>query len=180
VDAGRLVTVGTERDLVNVGSIQLGVALDADGLILAPHYRAEEDAFRLLARLASRVERGRGNRCLVQTSHPRHRVIEALRSGHPTDFLVATLEMRKREGFPPAAELVAVGVKRAADNADQELRTAAGDRSEVLGPAEDRDAMRWLIQGADLRPVRVRMRSLVQSWRDGGATVRVDADPIDL
>lgn len=180
VETGRLVTVGTERDLVGIGRIQLGVVVDADGLILAPHYRAEEDAFRLLARLASLVVRGRGNRCLVQTSRPHHQVIEALRSGHPTEFLVTSLRTRERDGFPPATELVALGLKRAPEAADDDLRTAAGDRADVLGPAADRDALQWLLQGADLRPARVRLRSLVQSWRDGGATVRVDADPIDL
>lgn len=178
--AGRLVTVGTERDLAGFGRIQLGVAIDADGLILAPNYRAEEDAFRLLARLASLVERGRGNRCLLQTSHPHHRVIEGLRSGHPSEFLMTSLAMRERAGFPPATELVALGLKRAPGDADDALRATTGDQADVLGPAVDRDTLRWLVQGGGLRPVRVRLRGLVQSWRDGGATVRVDADPIDL
>jgi hypothetical protein len=37
-----------------------------------------------------------------------------------------------------------------------------------------------LLQGADLRAVRVRLRTLVQRWRDAGHTVRIDADPLDL
>jgi primosomal protein N' (replication factor Y) len=179
-ESGLPVLVGTERDLVGSGTFDVGLVVDADGLLFAPHYRAEEDAFRLMARLASQVVRGRGNRCLIQTSHPRHRVIEALRSGHPSDFLEHSLTEREREGFPPTGQLLAVGLKHAPEDADATLRLAAGSDGSVFGPAVEHDVEQWLIQGTDLRPVRVRLRRLVQSWRDGGATVRIDADPIAL
>jgi hypothetical protein len=54
------------------------------------------------------------------------------------------------------------------------------DRAQVLGPADHRGRMRWLLQGSDLTSARVAVRSVVGRWRDGGARVRVDADPIDL
>ena len=43
-----LVTVGTERDLIGVRNVGLAVAVDIDGLTMAPHYRAAEDGLRLL------------------------------------------------------------------------------------------------------------------------------------
>jgi len=52
------------------------------------------------------------------------------------------------------------------------------DDATVLGPAVDGDATRWLLQGRDLRPVRVRLRGLVQQWRDVDTRVRIDADPV--
>jgi len=180
VDARRLVTVGTERDLAALPAIDLGVVIDADGLIFAPHYRAEEDAFRLMARLATRVRRGSGNRCVVQTSHPHQRVIDGLRSGHPGPFMAATLDQREMEGFPPLTELLAVSLKRAPDDADKVLRALVGDGGEVMGPASSGDSARWLVSAPDLRGLRVRLRSGVQQWRDAGATVRIDADPMDL
>ncbi|MET0830781.1 MAG: hypothetical protein ABWY62_00235, partial [Acidimicrobiia bacterium] len=52
------VLVGTEADLPAVGMVDLAVVVDADALVLAPHYRAEEDALRTLARVAATVGRG--------------------------------------------------------------------------------------------------------------------------
>jgi hypothetical protein len=49
----------------------------------------------------------------------------------------------------------------------------------VMGPIPAGDRSRWLLQG-DLGGVKTEMRRFVQRLRDSGATVRVDADPIDL
>lgn len=179
VGDGGAVVVGTERDLPSVGAVDLAVVIDADALILAPHYRAEEDALRTLARAALTVGRGRGRRCLVQTGQARHRVFATLRHGHATDFLRTLLAERELAGFPPVSQLLAVEVTGAAPSSDAELREAAGT-STVLGPAGTDGAQRWLVSGADLRPVKLRLRGLVQRWRDAGMRVRIDADPVRL
>jgi len=62
---------------------------------------------------------------------------------------------------------------------EHQLETVAG-RAEVHGPAERQGRVRWLLQGRDLQGPRLMLRRLVQDWRDAGARVRVDADPIDL
>ena len=160
------------------GSVDLAVAVDVDGVMLAPHYRASEDALRVVARLAGKVERRSGNRTMVQTSMPDHPAIAALRSGHPMEFLRAEIARRSAAGFPPTGELMAIDVRNAPDGADTALREAGG--SVVRGPASAGEGMRWLLEGSDLREVKIRLRSLVQSWRDAGARVRVDVDPIDL
>ncbi len=198
MDSGAQVRVGTERDIPYVRRaartsddradgapepgrrIALAVVIDSDTLILAPHYRAEEDALRTMARVALTVDRGRGHRCLIQTGQYRHRVFEALRSGRPTDLLRDLLSEREDGGFPPVTELMAIEITGPAPEADAELRSAAGAGIGVHGPAPSGEAIRWLVSGNDLRPLKVLLRGQVQRWRDGGAKVRIDADPVRL
>jgi primosomal protein N' (replication factor Y) len=177
-ESDRSVLVGTERDLPTAQQVDVAAAVDIDGVMLAPHYRASEDALRLVARLAGKVRPGSGNRCMVQTGMPDHEVIAALRSGHPMPFLRSELGHREGDGFPPMGELVAIDVREVPDGADAALRETVG--AGVHGPAATPEGMRWLLQGSDLREAKIRLRGLVQRWRDAGARVRVDVDPIDL
>jgi primosomal protein N' len=117
---------------------------------------------------------------LIQTSDPSHPVIEALRRADPIPFLTEDSSRRAAAGFPPGGETVVVEVTDPPDGASAELVAAVGGRGEVLGPADIADRTRWLIQGTDLTQARVAVRALVARWRDGGARVRVDADPVDL
>jgi primosomal protein N' len=110
---------------------------------------------------------------------PDHPVIAALRHGGPADFMRSVLEDRRAAGFPPSGELLAVEVAPPTPAVDGELRAVAGTAT-VLGPAEQQGRSRWLVQGRDLHPLRIRLRPQVQAWRDAGLRVRVDADPIDL
>ena len=171
------IVVGTERDLVGLDPVDLVVVVDPDAAILAPNYRADEDALRLLARAALAARPGRGRRALVQTSLPGNRVFDALRSGDPLAFMSETLRKREESGFPPVGDLIALETD--ALDARPILVDAADDAS-LLGPAREGERDRWLIQGRDLSAVRLRLRSAVQHLRDGGARVRVDADPVDL
>ena len=173
------VWVGTERDLPAVSGVDLAVVVDADGLIHAPHYRAGEDALRLLARVAETVGPGSGRRAIVQTGRPDDPVIAALRHGDPVQYLEGVVAERAATRLPPVGEVLVLELDRPG-SADAELRRLAGDRAEVFGPAPHGDRYRWLVQGADLRPVRIGLRSLVQEWRDGGVRVRIDVDPLDL
>lgn len=177
---GRPVMVGTERDLADLGAVELAVVVDADGLLRAPHYRAVEDGLRLLARVASATGRGRGRRTVVQTSDPGHPALVALRRADPLPVLTAESAVRAAAGFPPHGEIIAIEVTGAPGEADAALRSAVDDRAEVHGPADRSGRRRWLLQGRDLRGPRVMLRHLVQEWRDAGARVRIDADPIDL
>ncbi|MGH8875463.1 MAG: hypothetical protein ACRDVM_09470, partial [Acidimicrobiia bacterium] len=135
----------------------------------------------VLARLAGRVAGGRGRRMIVQTSWPTQPLAEALRRGDPMGFLAVELETRARFGYPPAGEVVVVEVRGSTvGDADHAIREAAGGRATVLGPAQSGTAYRWLVQGRDLATFKGQLRPVVQRWRDGGATVRIDVDPIDL
>jgi primosomal protein N' (replication factor Y) len=173
--------VGSEADLASLKPVGLAVAVDADGLILGSHFRAAEEALRVLARLAGRVSSGSGHRAIVQTSLPTHPVIEALRKGDPVPFLNQELEERRKMGFPPSGDLVILEMRGTTPPGVDGALERAADRAMVLGPADRRDGgRRWLIQAPDLTTFRHNLRPLVQKWRDAGATVRIDSDPLDL
>jgi primosomal protein N' (replication factor Y) len=174
------VQVGSEADLANQPRLDLAVAVDPDGLVLGTHFRASEEALRVLARLAGKVE-GRGARCILQTSLPDHPVFVAMKKGDPMPFLEAEREVRKQFGFPPAGELLILEARGSLPESSELAIKDAAAGAVVLGPAtRGRDALRWLIQGSDLTDVRNRLRPVVQRWRDAGAAVRIDVDPIEL
>jgi primosomal protein N' (replication factor Y) len=179
MDARRAIRVGTERDLPRVSGCDLAVWVDADGLVRGTNYRAAEEALRIGARLASIVsDRGR---LLVQTSDPAHHAIVALRRADPIGFHEIEIEQRRTFGYPPAGELMVIEV-RDLDDVDvpgSEL-IAIGGRATVLGPAESRRGVRWLVQAPDLDAFKLALRPVVDRWRNTGASVRIDADPIDL
>ncbi len=180
IGSGRQVLVGTERDLPYVPGTALSVALDADSLLLAPHYRAEEDAVRILVRVCATVARGRGRRCLVQTAQPGHRALATLRSGHSLDYLTALIRERERDGLPPASELLAIEVSGDATALTDEMAALEDGDVRVHGPESGGGRTRWFLQGESLQRSRVQLRTSVQRWRDAGIKVRIDADPIDL
>ncbi len=180
VGAGLAVSVGTERDLVGVSDVDLALAVDADGLILGTNYRAKEESLRLLARVASIVGDGRGRRMMLQTAQPHHPVVAALRHGDPMEVLQGELDERAALGFPPAGDLVVVEVRNGPEWTGKRIREVVEGNGVVLGPVETPRGLRWLLQGADLGSARQRLRSAVQEIRDGGGTVRVDVDPLDL
>lgn len=176
---GRPIAVGTERDLSDAQPVPLAIAVDVDGLVLGHNYRTSEEALRILARVANLVEPGPGRRLMAQTSMPDDPLLMALRRGDPIPYLEGLLGERARLGLPPARDMVAVEVRGEgeAKRFDDELKSAGAPT--VLGPAPVATGWRWLLQG-ELGPVRPKLRPMVQRWRDSGATVRVDADPIDL
>jgi primosomal protein N' (replication factor Y) (superfamily II helicase) len=179
-EGGGEVLVGSEADLAGLIPRDLVVAVDADGLMLGTSYRASEEALRVLSRLAGAVRTGAGRRLMVQTSHPDHPVIVALRRGDPLGFATAELEQRRMFGFPPHSQLLVIELRGLgiADQADHSIRELG--KAAVLGPARVPEGHRWLVQGADLLAFKAALRPLVQTWRDQGATVRIDSDPIDL
>ena len=177
--SGRPVVVGTERDLPGL-TVGLTIVVDADGPIISPTYRAGEDALRLLARAVAVAGLGRGRRGLVQTSDPSHPVIEALRRTDPVSFVRQDSAARAAAGFPPGGEVLVLEVDDPAPDAGEELVAAVADRAEVLGPADSGGRTRWLLQGNDLTTARLAIRQVVARWREGGARVRIDADPVDL
>ena len=79
------VLIGTEAVLHRGGKADVVAFLDLDGELLAPRYRAAEQAMALLAR-AARLVGGRsgGGRLLVQTFLPRHEVLQAVLHADPS------------------------------------------------------------------------------------------------
>jgi primosomal protein N' len=174
-----LVTVGTERDLIGVHGVGLAVAVDIDGLTMAPHYRAAEDGLRLAIRLAQTVKKGAGCRCMIQTAYVSQPAIDALVDGRSEGFLISELKIRERFGFPPIGSLVAIETDGSYD-VGALLTDQVSQHATVMGPAPVGDRVRWLVQARDLEPARLALRSILGTLRSKGAKVRVDVDPIDL
>lgn len=173
------VMVGTERDLAGMGNFGLAVVADADGLMLGHDYRTGEEALRVLARVANTVGPGTGHRAIVQTSIPESPLIGVMRRGRPMAYLEDILAQRARDGLPPATEILALELGGQFDPDEVTADLAELDNASILGPARVGDHQRWLLQGSLGKP-KLALRTKVQQWRDAGATVRLDADPIDL
>lgn len=137
------ILVGTEAVLHRTLRPGVVAFLDLDAELLAPRYRAAEQALALVARAARMLgDRTAGGRLLLQTRLPGHEVVQA--ALHADPGRVAAVETPRRRGlrFPPAVAMALVSGPPASD-------FAAGLRTrpdvEVLGPANDR----WLVRAPD-------------------------------
>lgn len=180
VGSDRSIWVGTERDVPFLIDVDVGVVLDADGLVLGTAYNAAEEGLRIMARLAGAIPFGDGRRLIVQTAQPAMAVLRALRSGDPLPFLRQELEERRKLLLPPAGDVLIVEVTPDSETAGSLLRSAMDDGVALLGPVVRKETARWLVQGRDLAETKQRLRAVVQSLRDAGCKVRVDVDPMDL
>src|SRR4029079_9282280 len=96
------VSVAPEAALHRVEQADTVAFLDFDRELLAPRYRAGEQAMALLARAATVVgPRARGGRILVQTFLPQHPVLQAAVRADPGRLADHEREQRKLLGQPP-------------------------------------------------------------------------------
>lgn len=128
------VLVGTEAVLRRVRRASLVVMLDLDQELLAPRFRAAEQAFVLLAR-AARLLGGRSGgsaaRLVLQTRLPEHEVVRAATLGAPGIFEDDELERRRRQRLPPYSALAVLSGRDAAELAAR-LRSAGLEVGPVL------------------------------------------------
>ncbi len=103
------VYVGTEAVLHRVPRADVVAFLDIDTELLAPRYRAAEQALALLVR-GARLTGGRraGGRLLVQTFLPRHDVLQAALLADPGRLVEPERARRLLLGLPPYAALAAI------------------------------------------------------------------------
>lgn len=161
------VYVGTEAVLHRVRGADTVAFLDFDAELLAPRYRATEQAMTLLARAARLVGgRGSGGRILVQTFVPHHEVLDAVLHADPGRLMAKELARRRTLGFPPAAALAVVTGVGAAEYAAglrsggvQSAPTLTGD---VLLRAADWDTLG---------------RAIAATPRPKGGRLRIEVDP---
>lgn len=174
----RLITVGTERDLAGIANLGLTVAANVDGMLMVPGYRSSEEALRQLARLANALAPGSRHRMMAQVMDPTSLIVETLRRGDPIPYLEQVLVERGRSGLPPSTEMLAIEIRdRVPEEADKTVRSLSS--VDVVGPLALENGKRWLVEGR-LAKARSELREIVGRWREAGATVRIDADPIDL
>lgn len=177
--AASAVSVGTERDLAGLSQVELAVAADVDGMLMGIGYRTAEEALRQLGRLALTVASAKGSRLMLQTSRPDSLLVTTMRRGDPIPYLERVLVERAKEGSPPSTEMLILEVRGDVPPSAGDDLAELDDAVIVMGPMTIEDGRRWLLSG-DLGKARRQLRMIVGRWRDRGATVRIDADPIDV
>jgi primosomal protein N' (replication factor Y) (superfamily II helicase) len=137
------VLIGTEAVLHRVepppgGSTAVVVFLDFDAELLAPRFRAGEQALWLLVRAARLVgPRAAGGRLLIQTRLPRHEVIEAAVRADPGLLTETERPRRKLLDLPPYAALARLTGDPPALAAAAAALRASGAGVGVSGSAAD-------------------------------------------
>jgi primosomal protein N' (replication factor Y) len=159
--------VGTEAVLHRAPRADVVAFLDIDAELLAPRFRAAEEALGLLARAARLVGgRSSGGRLLVQTRLPHHDVLDAVLHADPGRMVPSERERREVLGFPPAQALAVVDGPEAGATITA-LREQPG--LSVIGPADGR----WLVRAPAWE---VLADALAAVPRPPGK-VRVEVDP---
>ncbi|HEU4842375.1 MAG TPA: hypothetical protein VFT09_13070 [Ilumatobacteraceae bacterium] len=161
------VYVGTEAVLHRVARADVVAFLDVDAELLAPRYRAAEQALALLVRGARLVGgRADGGRLLVQTFLPHHEVVRAALLADPGRLVEPERERRRLLGLPPYAALAAIS-GAGSDEVAAALRDVAGID---VGGGDGRYTARaatWEALGRAITAVR----------RPKGSRLRVEVDP---
>ncbi len=171
------VVVGTEAALHRVPGANAAAFLEFDSELLAPRFRAAEQALGLLAR-AARLVAGRAEgppgrrapgRVLVQTRQPRHPVLEAAVAADPGVLAAAELEVRRALDLPPCSALAVVS-GAGGDAYGAALRSAAPDRVQVSGPVDGV----WSVRAPDHDT----LCDLLASVPRPAGRLRVEVDPV--
>jgi primosomal protein N' (replication factor Y) len=176
------VFVGTEAVLYRLPpGPRLGLVafLDFDQELLAPRYRAAEQALGLLVRAARRLgARANGGRLLIQTRLPEHEVVEAARREDPR--LVAEAERPRREalGYPPFGALAEVkGAGPAVTVLLDGLHNRAG--IDVFGPTGAATGLQALLRAPDVPTLCDALAATAPAARAEGR-LRVAVDPLRI
>lgn len=169
-DGSARIVVGTEAVLHRSGPAQLVAFLDLDQELLAPRYRAAEEAVGLLV-LANRLlgGRSRGGRLLLQTRNPEHEVVTAALRADPRRVSEVEAARRRLLRFPPAATMAVVGGE-AAPAFVERLGTPLG--VQVQGD----DDGRWVLRSED----RATLLDLLGSVARPPGRLRLWVDPARL
>ena len=173
------VLIGTEAVLHRIephpgGSTATVVFLDFDAELLAPRFRAGEQALWLLVRAARLVgPRSAGGRLLVQTRLPRHEVIEAAVRADPGLLAETERPRRKLLDLPPYAALARLtGDSPALAAAAHALRSAGGGIG-VSGSADDA----VLVRAASAERLADALAGALAAGRPAGR-LRAEVDPL--
>ncbi len=162
------VVVGTEAVLHMGRPFDTVAFLEFDQELLAPRFRAREQAMALVAR-AGRVAgpRAAGGRILLQTRLPDHPVVQAALRADPSLLARSERDRRQELGFPPYGAMAAVSGPAAGEymarlGSPPGVRVAAHPDGEYFLRAPDYDTL---------------CDALASVERPGGR-FRIDVDPV--
>ncbi|HVA03329.1 MAG TPA: hypothetical protein VMU64_06215 [Acidimicrobiales bacterium] len=171
------VVVGTEAALHRVPDASVVAFLEFDSELLAPRFRAGEQAMALLAR-AARLVAGWGGRpigdrapgrLIIQTRQPRHPAVLSAVSADPGVLATAESDVRRALGLPPFCALAVVS-GAAADIYGGALRDGAPEAVEVRGPVDGA----WSVRAPDHRS----LCDLLSAVPRPAGRLRVEVDPV--
>jgi primosomal protein N' (replication factor Y) len=166
------VYVGTEAVLHQLDQADVVAFLDFDQELLAPRYRAAEEAMALLVRAGRLVGSRRGpGQVLVQTRLPSHEVLQAAVLADPARASTVEAARRTLMRFPPATALADVSGP-AAGPFIAALAEQAADAVEILGPSDGH----WLVRAPEHQ---ILLDALAAVPRPPGR-LRVAVDPLRL
>ncbi len=188
------VLVGTQMVAkgLDFPSVTLVGVVAADIGLHAPDFRAAERTFGLVTQACGRSGRARPGEAVVQTYSPAHPAIVRAAAHDYSGFALAEIAERRELGYPPAGEMLYVGVMgRSRERALAEARRyaatlASSGAGEVLGPAPYPIArlnqewrFRIAFKGPDGAALRAAMRALVLPQANADRTTRlaVNVDP---
>ncbi len=159
--------VGTEAVLHRVPRADVVAFLDLDAELLAPRFRAAEQAMELLAR-GARLSGGRatGGRLVIQTFLPRHDVVQAALLADPGRLVEPERARRRLLRLPPFAALAAI---TGAGSDEVAAALAEVDGIEVGGSTGN-----WIARAATWDELG---RTIIATPRPKGSRVRVAVDP---
>lgn len=152
--------VGTEAVLHRIRTADVVAFLEFDSEMLAPRFRAAEQALALIVR-AARI----APEVMIQTFSPDHDVIAAAAAGDPSRILAGERTRRQLLGLPPFGALALVSGSGA-----DELVSCLPEDVEVGGDGADRFLVRapnWFVLGAALNAAE----------RPSGSRIRLEIDP---
>jgi primosomal protein N' (replication factor Y) len=171
VPAGSLV-MATQAALHRLSAASLVVWLDFDQELLAPRFRAGEEALVLLARSARLVGRAERGRVVVRTSLPDHEVILAAKSGQPSLLRTVEEERRRLLSLPPFAGLARLegdGAEALVAELPEGVQVTRAGSGYLLRGASDEELAAVLSEMAAREPA---------GW--AGLDAKVEMEPLDL
>ena len=166
--------VGTEAVLHRAGSADLVVFLDFDQELLAPRYRAAEQALALLARAARLVgPRAGGGRVIVPTREPEHPVLHAAVLADPDRAVAAERSRRRLLAYPPFGSVAEIA-GQAAPAYVERLTPLLDDvpDAQLLNPEDGR----WLLRA----PGWQQLSALLDQVERPPGRLRLRVDPLRL
>jgi primosomal protein N' (replication factor Y) len=162
------VVVGTEAVFHRLASADLVAFLDFDQELLAPRFRAGEEALALLARAARLVGgRRRDGRVLVQARTVEHPALRAAVGADPAILADEESDLRRVLGLPPSRSLAVV---TGPGSAELVAGVEPGGPVEVIGPVSER----WTLRAGTA----AELCDVVAGLERPAERVRIEVDPL--
>lgn len=187
------VLVGTQMVAkgLDFPTVTLVGVIAADIGLHAPDFRAAERTFDLVTQVCGRSGRARPGEAIVQTYSPDHPAIVHAAAHDYAGFAALELEQRRELQYPPAQQLVYLGIigrnrpKTLAQAQEYARMLEDVPVAQVLGPApypiarlNNEWRFRIALKASDLRPLRAALRERVlaaaRANRDTRLVVNVD------